>query len=160
MIITSSGSYLIKEGVPATTGYTTASHTSAQVWFASLVHSGRKDPNLCITDTRYGYSDTAIREFKKRHSGSIERVSEYRNIEVSDTQVSDTGTAGLVKQHGTATCMIDRADDDDVESNWEFVQWGDNGEAAGHRPLTATVSCRVRFRTTTTTTRLSKSCWA
>ena len=46
---------------------------------------------------RYGYGDTAIREFKKRHSGSIERVSEYRSIEVSDTQVSDTGTAGLVK---------------------------------------------------------------
>ena len=40
---------------------------------------------------------TAIREFKKRHSGSIERVSEYRSIEVSDTQVSDTGSAGLVK---------------------------------------------------------------
>ena len=47
---------------------------------------------LCITDMRYGYGDTAIREFKKRHSGSIERVSEYRSIEVSDT-----GTAGLVK---------------------------------------------------------------
>ena len=30
---------------------------------------------------RYGYVDTAIREFKKRHSGSIERVSEYRSIE-------------------------------------------------------------------------------
>ena len=59
----------------------------------------------------------AIREFKKRHSGSIERVSEYLSIEVSNMQVSDTGTAGLVKQHGTATCMIDRADDDDVESN-------------------------------------------
>ena len=51
---------------------------------------------LCITDTRYGYGDTAICEFKKRHSGSIERVSEYRSIEVSDTQVLDTGTAGLV----------------------------------------------------------------
>ena len=35
---------------------------------------------LCVTDTRYGYGDTAIREFKKRHSGSIERVSEYRSI--------------------------------------------------------------------------------
>jgi len=37
---------------------------------------------LCITDTRYGYGDTgtAICEFKKRHSGSIERVSEYRSI--------------------------------------------------------------------------------
>jgi len=46
---------------------------------------------------RYRYGDMAIREFKKRHSGSIERVSEYRSIEVSDTQVSDTSTAGLVK---------------------------------------------------------------
>ena len=53
--------------------------------------------HLCITDTRYGYGDTEIREFIKRHSGSIERVSEYRSIEVSDTQVSDTGSAGLVK---------------------------------------------------------------
>jgi len=36
----------------------------------------------CITDTRYGYgyTGTAIRELEKRHSGSIERVSEYRSI--------------------------------------------------------------------------------
>jgi len=41
-----------------------------------------------------------------------------------------------------------------------FVQLGDDGEAAGRRPLTATtVSRRVRIRTTTTT-RLSKSCYA
>ena len=40
---------------------------------------------------------TAIREFKKRHNGSIERILEYQSIEVSDTQISDTGTAGLVK---------------------------------------------------------------
>ena len=53
----------------------------------------------CITDTRYGYgyTGTAIRELEKRHSGSIERVSEYQSIEVSDMQISDTGTAGLVK---------------------------------------------------------------
>jgi len=57
----------------------------------------QKGEGVLTTDTRYGYGDTAIREFKKRHSGSIERVSEYRSIEVSDTQVSDTGTAGLVK---------------------------------------------------------------
>jgi hypothetical protein len=35
---------------------------------------------LCITDTRYGYGDTAIREFEKQYSFSIEKVSKYRSI--------------------------------------------------------------------------------
>jgi hypothetical protein len=63
----------------------------------TLQHMARG--RLCIIDTRYGYGDTgtAIREFEKRHSGSIERVSEYRSIKVLDTHVLDTVMAGLLK---------------------------------------------------------------
>ena len=51
--------------------------------YSSFVLGWQHPQQLCVTDTRYGYSDTgtAIREFEKRHSGSIERVSEYRSIE-------------------------------------------------------------------------------
>ena len=75
---------------------------------------------LCITDTRYGYGDTGttICEFKKRHSGSIERVSEYRSIGYGYGWVSEVSVIHrflLVTARGKGKQIGDGEDDEDED---------------------------------------------